>query len=286
LPPARLTHFRKRALAAIAALLLLAAAASATIYSGVYDVSAMRQHTAPVYWVLEATMRQAVRRRAADITPPPLSDPKLVRRGFLLHRDSCVQCHGAPGISPHDVGKGLLPLPGNLVQTAMEWSAAEIYWVTHNGLKMTGMPAWGMRYRDADLWAIVAFVKRLPGMTAADYAEMLRDAASMSSAAATDAAGAGDAATGMIALQQYACATCHRIPGVVGAAADVGPPLEGVAGRAYLAGRLPNTPDNLVRWIRDPKAVSPTTLMPDLGVSEQHARDMAAYLYLTTKGVP
>jgi mono/diheme cytochrome c family protein len=278
-------HFRKRALAVIAALLLLAAAASATIYSGVYDVSAMRQHTGPVYWVLEATMRQAVRRRAADITPPPLSDPELVRRGFLLHRESCLQCHGAPGVSPHDAGKGLLPQPNNLAQTALEWSPAEIYWVTQNGLKMTGMPAWGMRYADADLWAIVAFVMQLPKMTAADYATMTR-AAPRSATPELVAAGAGDAGKGLLALQQHACTTCHYIPGMVGSVAHVGPPLSGIALRTYLAGRLPNSPENMVRWLRDPKSVSPATLMPDLGVSEQHARDMAAYLYLVGKGAP
>jgi cytochrome c1 len=285
LAPARSTHFRKRALAVVAALLLAAAAAGLTIYSGVYDVSAMRQHTGPVYWVLEATMRQAVRRRAADITPPPLSDPQLVRRGFLLHRESCVQCHGAPGVTPDDAGKGLLPQPNNLAQAALEWSAAEIYWVTQNGLKMTGMPAWGMRYPEADLWAIVAFVKYLPTMTAAEYAAMAR-AAPRGATPEWPAAGAGDAGKGLLALQQYACTTCHHIPGMVGSVAWVGPPLDGIAGRTYLAGRLPNSRENLVRWIRDPKAISPATLMPDLGVTEQHARDMAAYLYLMAKEAP
>jgi cytochrome c1 len=284
LPPARFKHFRKRALAVIAALLLLAAAASATIYSGVYDVSATNQHTGPVYWVLETAMRHAVRRRASDITVPPLSDPALIRRGFLLHRESCVTCHGAPGIAPHDAGKALLPVPSNLAQTALQWSAAEIYWVTQNGLKMTGMPAWGMRYPDDDLWAIVAFVKHLPSMTAADYDDMAERAdAKPAAPPAETAAGEGDAGKGMLALQQYACTTCHHIPGMVGSAAWVGPPLDGIAARTYLAGRLPNTPENMARWIRDPKSISPATLMPDLGVSEQHARDMAAYLYLEGK---
>lgn len=282
--PARSRHLRKWALVVTAALLLPVAAGALTVYSGVYDVSAMRQHTAPVFWILEASMRQAVRRRAADIKPPPLTDPGLVRRGFLLHRDSCVYCHGAPGVSPADIGKGLLPQPNNLVQTAMHWSAAEIYWVTQNGLKMTGMPAWGMRYSDADLWAIVAFVKHLPRLTAGDYAAMAQGAEAV--APEEVAAVKGDAGNGKLALQQYACTTCHHIPGMVGSAAWVGPPLDGIAGRTYLAGRLPNSPENMVRWIRDPKSVSPATLMPDLGVTEQHARDMAAYLYLLARESP
>jgi cytochrome c1 len=286
LRPARSRLPGKKALVVIGATLLIAAAAGvAFIYSGVYEVSATRQHTTPVFWVLEVTMRNAVRRRASDIVAPPLTDADLVQRGFLLHRESCAQCHGAPGVSPDNVGKALLPAPNNLVQTALEWSAAEIYWVTRNGLKMTGMPAWGMRYTEDDLWAIVAFVKHMPRVTAADYAAMAKDAGTTPRAArAEPAATDGDPANGRLALQQYACTTCHRIPGMVGSAIYVGPPLHGVAGRTYLAGRLPNSRENMARWIRDPKSVSPTTLMPDLGVTEQHARDMVAYLYSMEEG--
>ena len=77
-----------------------------------------------------------------------------------------------------------------------------------------------------------------------------------------------------IALQQYAL---HQLPphsGIVGATAHVGPPLEGIASRKYLAGRLPNTPQNMLRWIRDPKSVSIATLMPNLEVTEAHALDI------------
>jgi cytochrome c2 len=89
----------------------------------------------------------------------------------------------------------------------------------------------------------------------------------------------GDPERGRIALRQYACATCHVIPGVVGAEGRAGPSLEGLAYRAYIAGRLPNTPDNLVDWIREPQKIAPGNAMPDLEVREQDAWDMAAYLY-------
>jgi mono/diheme cytochrome c family protein/cytochrome c551/c552 len=252
----------------------------ATLYSGVYNVSATEQHTAPVYWALETGMLKAVQRRARDIATPPLSDPALVRRGFVLHRDACVQCHGAPGVAPHAAGQGLLPVPNNLVQTAREWKPAELYWVTRNGLKMTGMPAWGMRFSDEELWAIVAFLKTLPRVTAADYQTLLRDAGAAPPARIPgEAERSGDPGRGVLAMQQYACTTCHLIPGMVGARAHVGPPLTGIAQRKYLAGTLPNSPENMLRWIRDPKGVSPATLMPDLSVDEAHARDMVAYLF-------
>src|SRR5690606_35013537 len=89
----------------------------------------------------------------------------------------------------------------------------------------------------------------------------------------------GDAVAGKKALQQYLCITCHVIPGVVGADHHVGPSLAGMARRKYIAGVLPNTPVNMLRWIREPTEVDPLTAMPDLGVSDQDARDIAAFLY-------
>ena len=87
-----------------------------------------------------------------------------------------------------------------------------------------------------------------------------------------------DPERGRLLLRQFGCGACHRIPGVADAQGTVGPPLEGVARRVYLAGMLPNSPAAMARWIRTPKAVDPQTAMPEVGVSEEHARDMVAYL--------
>jgi cytochrome c1 len=80
-------------------------------------------------------------------------------------------------------------------------------------------------------------------------------------------------------MKAYGCGACHTIPGIRGADATVGPPLGGFGDRRTVGGVLPNTPENLVRWLRDPQAVSPGTLMPNLGLGEPQARDIAAYLY-------
>ena len=80
-------------------------------------------------------------------------------------------------------------------------------------------------------------------------------------------------------LRQFGCGGCHRISGVADAQGNVGPPLDGVAKRVYLAGVVPNSPEGMVRWIQSPKAFDPKTAMPNLGVGEAHARDMVAYLY-------
>ena len=89
----------------------------------------------------------------------------------------------------------------------------------------------------------------------------------------------GDPARGAVIMRKYGCQSCHTIPGVVGAAGLVGPPLAGIANRSYIAGVLPNSPDNMLRWIRDPKAVDPLTAMPNTGVTPSDARHIAAFLY-------
>lgn len=90
---------------------------------------------------------------------------------------------------------------------------------------------------------------------------------------------AGNAAAGQVALQMYGCHSCHLIPGVPGANSLVGPPLIGWAERSYIAGSLPNEPVHLVQWIRFPQAIEPGNAMPNLGVTEEDALNMAAYLY-------
>lgn len=89
----------------------------------------------------------------------------------------------------------------------------------------------------------------------------------------------GDPGRGRRLVASYGCGSCHVVPGVPGARGRVGPSLDGFARRSYIAGALRNEPVTLVRWIRAPQQVDPGTVMPNLGVTEPHARDIAAYLY-------
>lgn len=89
----------------------------------------------------------------------------------------------------------------------------------------------------------------------------------------------GNVSRGAALISWYGCGTCHSVPGVPGANALVGPPLDHFAQRGYVAGMLRNTPDNLIRWIRDPQKIVPGNAMPALGIDEHDARDIAAYLY-------
>lgn len=99
------------------------------------------------------------------------------------------------------------------------------------------------------------------------------------STAAQEVVPGGNPERGRQVLRDYGCEACHTIPGIHGANATVGPPLNAWADRRYIAGKLINTPDNLLRWIQYPQAIEPGTAMPNMGVTEQDARDMAAYLY-------
>jgi cytochrome c2 len=90
--------------------------------------------------------------------------------------------------------------------------------------------------------------------------------------------GPGDPQRGSVLMVREACGACHVIPGIQEAEGEVGPPLTGMARRTLIAGLLPNTPENMARWLRDPQAVAPGNAMPNVGLSEPQARDMAAYL--------
>lgn len=292
--------------AGVVALLLAAivgmAGAAWVVWRGLYDVSAMSAHTQPVYRLLEVAMHRSVMVRAADIEVPELGREPRILRGAACFRDWCVQCHGAPGVAPSPVGMSLQPLPGSLVDAARRWHPREMYWITRHGIKMSGMPAWEFRLSDEDIWAITAFLTRLPALTPRQYENMTGKSApaqscqtiqgvcadpsctpdattAVNAAPATNApSAASKPVQAPLLFRQYACTACHAIPGVVGSELHVGPPLEGLHRRSLIAGKLSNTEDELVRWIRFPRQIDPDTAMPDSGVTQAHAQVMARYL--------
>jgi mono/diheme cytochrome c family protein len=265
-----------RCLKIIAGLALATLAGGAAfVWLGMYDISATDQHLAPTYRLLDLAMRRSVKQRAGEIEVPPLGDPEQVRTGLALYRSHCVQCHGAPGMAPARFALGMTPVPVPLVHTARHWNPAELFWVVSEGIKMTGMPAWKYRMSSEDMWAVVAFLPVMAQLTPQEYAQLEAPAPPAHEQAP---GGEPSAKRGEQAINQYACVTCHEIPGIVGANAPVGPPLGGIASRGMLGGVLPNSPENMVRWLRAPKEFAPLTAMPDLGLTERDARDIAAYL--------
>ncbi len=263
--------------------ILAAVGGTLFVYFGIYNVAATEQHTAPVYWLMDVAMRRSVERRAKYIPVPVLDDRATIERGFRLFEANCEICHGGPGVAPDAIALGLTPLPANLAHAALHWKPAELFWVIKHGIKMAGMPAWEFRLPEQDLWAIVAFVNELPKLTPLQYKAIARTLREVDAEAVPPlpdpTPGRGDVERGKTAIYQYACVTCHKIPGVVGADKPVGPPLDRIATRVFIAGTLPNTPENMIRWLRAPLEVNPKTAMPDLRVTERDAWDIAAYLY-------
>jgi mono/diheme cytochrome c family protein len=154
--------------------LALALAGAVTfIYAGVYDVAATHPHWPITYWAMETVRKQSVKARAAGIAPPSgLTENANVLAGTEHYAAHCASCHGAPGVPRSDLAERLYPQPANLTHVAERYAPGELFWIVKNGIKMSGMPAW-MDHSDAELWATVGFLERLPTMSEAEYAKLV-----------------------------------------------------------------------------------------------------------------
>ncbi|HYG62651.1 MAG TPA: cytochrome c [Thermoanaerobaculia bacterium] len=161
-------------LALLVSAALLVVAALAFIYSGLYDVAASAPDAGVVGWALGTIQSRSVHRRAEEVAVPPLGDPAMIRQGLVLYHEMCAACHGAPGVAISAIGQGLNPPPPELASEAEE--PGELFWVTKHGIKMTGMPAFGVTLDDEELWAIVAFLQKMPEMSPEEYQAAVRAA--------------------------------------------------------------------------------------------------------------
>lgn len=280
MPTGKIAHRHKAlfiGIGAVALVLLGAGAGFVMLLSGAYSTAATKQHFAITYRILELGLRYSVASAAEDIVVPDLEREASVKVGFACYRQYCVQCHGAPGVARDPLGRGQLPSPSSLSESARSWPASHLFYVTQQGVRMSGMPAWEYRISTEGLWSTVAYLKAMPFMTVAQSRELDATSSDETCPPPTTAAAYTRERT-QIMFRQYACDNCHIIGGVVGARTHVGPSLENWRERRYIAGVLPNTRENLVRWIVTPQDISPHTMMPDLDVIEPHARQMAHYL--------
>ncbi|MCV0396415.1 MAG: cytochrome c [Rhizobiaceae bacterium] len=153
--------------------LLVAVAVWLTIvYTGAYNVAASDQHADAVRWTLDTAMHRSVARQAGAIEMPDEPSEELIAAGARHYAESCVHCHGAPGAEPAQWSRGMRPEPPRLTEAATEWTPEEIHWIVSNGIKMTGMPAFGPHHSPQEVAALTAFVGALPGLTGEDYAAL------------------------------------------------------------------------------------------------------------------
>lgn len=161
-----------RLLALIGALAIVVALAAATyFFGGLYSVAATAEDPGIVNWALIQVREASVSRHATDMPPGPLDDPVMVQAGArAFAARGCVNCHGAPGMPWAKFSEGLNPAPPDLKELADKREPRQLFWVIKNGIKMTGMPGFSLiQVDDKEIWNIVAFVKKLPAVSDADF---------------------------------------------------------------------------------------------------------------------
>jgi cytochrome c553 len=203
-------------LAAIGALALLGGAL--VVLAGLVPLHASSGHWAITHWFLDFTKQRSVSTWSAGVEVPPLDDPTLVPKGAGLYETGCRPCHGAPGQAHQpEIPARMTPRPPDLKTHVWRWTDAELFTIVRHGIKFTGMPAWPADSRDDEVWAVVAFARRLPGIDGAAYARLV----GMPPPAPT--------ADPIDALARDRCARCHGLAG------------EGRVGAAFprLAGQRP-----------------------------------------------
>jgi mono/diheme cytochrome c family protein len=155
------------------AILLVVFCGIAFIYSGAYYIGADQPHWAVTHWLFEQARTRSIHFHARDIAVPAgLDNQTLILAGVTHFAEHCVVCHGAPGVERGDIAAGLSPHPPNLADAAGFYTPGELFWIVKHGIRMTGMPAWG-DHSDDELWATVALIEKLPGMTEQDYAKLI-----------------------------------------------------------------------------------------------------------------
>ena len=150
-------------------LVLVFVVAAAYLFLGIYDVSAFRKEGTTQGWMLSRIMERSVKYHAKAINSPGLEDSSLIETGFEHFKEMCIACHGEPGEYRSEISRGLNPEAPELPKTTGEWSDAELFWILKNGIKMTGMPAFGVTHTDGQIWAMVAFIRQLQKMTPEEY---------------------------------------------------------------------------------------------------------------------
>ena len=156
--------------------MLLVVAAVVAIYAGLYNIAADVPHTQPVYWLFDTVRERSVAARARDIVVPnDLGDANRISKGAGEYAEMCSGCYLAPGMKRTEISQGLYPRAPEL-RRKTGLTPAEQFWIVKHGLKMTGMPAWGVTHDDELLWDVVAFVRKLPELTPEQYEALVKNA--------------------------------------------------------------------------------------------------------------
>jgi hypothetical protein len=159
----------------LSVVVLLVGTSMIVAFSGVYNVSATQPNPEFIEWIRGVTLERSVKRYANGIDAPRerLVARESIEAGHRHYRAMCETCHAAPGVDRSEIGEGLYPpAPDLWLRDASHLTPGEIYWIVAHGVKNTGMPAFGKTHEDRVLWELVAFVDRLPLLSADEYAAL------------------------------------------------------------------------------------------------------------------
>lgn len=172
--PAGGSPFRKYAIFILVELAVLLLGGLGFVYSGLYNVAADDPHWPITFRVMEIVRTRSIAAHAANIQVPKLDDPALILKGAGQYAAMCTGCHLSPAKKDSEIRPGLYPLPPNLSKTKVD--PREAFWVIKHGMKMSGMPAWGKNHDDATIWSMVAFLQKLPDLSAQQYKDLVAKA--------------------------------------------------------------------------------------------------------------
>jgi mono/diheme cytochrome c family protein len=161
----------KITLIAVAAVFAAAWGAVLFVELGFYNIGADDHHNKLTLAMIVQLRDRSIEARLGPIKPQLTATPEMVRAGAQHYAALCAGCHLAPGIAKSEVRTGLYPHPPNLAQEEMQESR-RAFWIIKHGIKMSAMPAWGKTLDDAAVWDVVAFVRKMPGMSPEDYQQL------------------------------------------------------------------------------------------------------------------
>ena len=162
---------RKVSLAVIGVVLSGALGAALFVESGFYNIGADDHHTKVVLALITQLRDRSIETRLGEIKPQLTATPAMIKSGAEHYAVLCVGCHLAPGVAKSDLRAGLYPHPPSLAQEDIQESR-RAFWIIKHGIKMSAMPAWSKTLDDAAIWAVVAFVRKMPSLTAEDYQQL------------------------------------------------------------------------------------------------------------------
>ena len=267
---------------ALATLVVLGAAGMLFAWSGLFNIAASSGHWPITDWFLHWTMRNSVRTHTIlEGVSQPRDDRGLISAAGHF-KNSCAVCHGAPGVPPSPVMQAATPPAPNLSINAREWTDGQLFWIVEHGVKYTGMPAWAAKDRPDEIRRMVALVRRLPQMSAAEYRTL------------TEASPAVPVA-GLRAATLASCTGCHGTDGRGRGAGDI-PVLGGqkhgyllAALRAYATGERDSAVMRNVAATLPPEEMEALArhfaAMPGLP-RKAHARDNRVPARIVSRGLP